>query len=100
MTAISLWVHVDMKSEMLMEMLGDWQHDTTTLADLFQDAEPFPHVVIDDFFSAEVADRTGTRAGSTPAADADSGPRHSSGGSMRVVEALPGLCPQSHGHRH
>ena len=57
MTAISLWVHVDMKSEMLMEMLGDWQHDTTTLADLFQDAEPFPHVVIDDFFSAEVADR-------------------------------------------
>ena len=41
-------------------IIGDWAYNATKLNELamfFEDAHPFPHVVLDNFFSPEAADR-------------------------------------------
>ena len=46
--------------DVVREMIGAWQHNASKLAELakvFNDAHPFPYVVIDNFFSTEAADR-------------------------------------------
>lgn len=38
-------------------MFGPWERDISALAERFQRASPFPHVVIDDFFAPDLARR-------------------------------------------